>query len=188
MKCFLWELLVPFKTSLNAYRAETELKHSLKGEVFLKYVSNEAQVIKPAWTIGKKYLTHFRVQSWQMCAGWGICVFYLEEVVNMVLGSIIPHVGVGVLPHHVIDGVHDSCHLLDGGGGGGGGDMHISNITSNYQHNIRHNFHTNSERENSLSTSLVMQPSLFRSYRLKAQLSLSVIEPLRMMDRLMTKS
>lgn len=50
-------------------------------------------------------------------AGWVICVFYLEEVVNMVLGSIIPHVGVGVLPHHVIDGVHDSCHLLDREGG-----------------------------------------------------------------------
>lgn len=37
-------------------------------------------------------------------------------------------------------------------------------------------------------TSLVMQPSLLRSYRLKAQFSLSVMEPLRMMDRLMTKS
>lgn len=37
-------------------------------------------------------------------------------------------------------------------------------------------------------TSLVMQPSLLISYRLKAQLSLSVMEPLRMMDRLITKS
>lgn len=47
---------------------------------------------------------------------------------------------------------------------------------------------TETQRENSLSTSLVMQPSLLRSYRLKAQLSLSVMEPLSMMDRLMTKS
>lgn len=37
-------------------------------------------------------------------------------------------------------------------------------------------------------TSLVMQPSLLISYRLKAQLSLSVMVPLRMMDRLITKS
>lgn len=65
-----------------------------------------------------------------MCAGLGICVFYLEEVVNMVLGSIIPHVGVGVLPHHVIDGVHDSSHLLDRKGGRR--NMGNSNITRNY--------------------------------------------------------
>lgn len=45
--------------------------------------------------------------------GLMICVFYLEEIVNMLVGSIIPHAGVGVLPHHVIDGVHDVCHLLD---------------------------------------------------------------------------
>ena len=45
--------------------------------------------------------------------GLMICVFYLEEVVNVLIGSVIPHAGVGVLPHHVIDGVHDVCHLLD---------------------------------------------------------------------------
>ena len=37
-------------------------------------------------------------------------------------------------------------------------------------------------------TSLVMQPSLLRSYRLKAQFSLSVIVPLRMIDKPNTKS
>lgn len=41
-------------------------------------------------------------------------MFYLEELVNMLLGSIIVHAGVGILPHHVIDGVHDICHFLDG--------------------------------------------------------------------------
>lgn len=44
------------------------------------------------------------------------------------------------------------------------------------------------DREEAGSTSLVMQPSLLRSYRLKAQLSLSVMEPLKIMDRLTTKS
>lgn len=83
---------------------QTELKHSLKGELFF--------------------------ERWKMCAGLGMCVFYLEEVVNMVLGSIIPHVGVGVLPHHVIDGVHDSSHLLDRKGGRR--NMGNSNITRNY--------------------------------------------------------
>ena len=33
-----------------------------------------------------------------------------------------------------------------------------------------------------------MQPSLFRSYRLNAQFSLSVTEPFKMMDRPVTKS
>lgn len=49
---------------------------------------------------------------------------------------------------------------------------------------------TQSEKRegNDKSTSLVMQPSLLRSYRLKAQLSLSVMEPRKMMDRLITKS
>ncbi len=52
------------------------------------------------------------------CIGLMICVFYLEEVVNVILGSAILHTGVGVLPHHVIDGVHDICHLLDRQKGG----------------------------------------------------------------------
>lgn len=57
------------------------------------------------------------------------------------------------------------------------------NIIINHQscqHNTRHN--------SSSSTSLVMQPSLLRSYRLKAQWSLSLMEPLKMMERLITKS
>lgn len=37
-------------------------------------------------------------------------------------------------------------------------------------------------------TSLVMQPSLFKSYRLNAQLSRSLTVPLKMMDRPNTKS
>lgn len=41
-------------------------------------------------------------------------MIYLEEVVNMVPGSTILNVGVRILPHHVIDGVHNVCHLLDG--------------------------------------------------------------------------
>lgn len=40
-------------------------------------------------------------------------MFYLEEAVYVLLGSTVPHVGVGVLPHHVIDGVHDICHFLE---------------------------------------------------------------------------
>lgn len=31
----------------------------------------------------------------------------------MLPGSAVLHVGVGVLPHHVIDGAHDVSHLLD---------------------------------------------------------------------------
>lgn len=38
--------------------------------------------------------------------------FYLEEIVDVIIGSAVLHVGVGKLPHHVVDGVHDVCHLL----------------------------------------------------------------------------
>ncbi len=55
-------------------------------------------------------LTHF---NFTVGIGSMICVFYLEEAVNMLLGGAVPHVRVRVLSHHVIDGVHDICHLLD---------------------------------------------------------------------------
>lgn len=40
-------------------------------------------------------------------------MLYLEEAVYMLLGSTVLHVGAGVLPHHVIDGVHDIRHFLE---------------------------------------------------------------------------
>lgn len=39
--------------------------------------------------------------------------FYLEEAVNMFLWSAVPHAGVSMLPHHVVDRVHYVCHLLN---------------------------------------------------------------------------
>lgn len=42
-----------------------------------------------------------------------ICEFYLKEAVNMLFRGTIFHVGVCILPHHVIDGVHYFCHLLE---------------------------------------------------------------------------
>lgn len=41
-----------------------------------------------------------------------VCVCYLEEAVDVLPGRAVLHAGVGVLPHHVIDGVHDVHHLL----------------------------------------------------------------------------
>lgn len=39
----------------------------------------------------------------------------------MLPGSAVPHVGVRVLPHHVVDGAHDVCHLLERQRAGGEG-------------------------------------------------------------------
>lgn len=117
-----------------------------------------------------------------------ILMFYLEEAVNMLPGSIILHVGVGVFPHHVIDGVHDIRHLLDRQKGGKEARINKTSPTASNSTQHAAFVQTGRARENGSGTSLVMQPSLLRSYRLKAQLSLSVMEPLRMMDRLITKS
>lgn len=46
------------------------------------------------------------------CIGLLICEVHLEEAVNMILGSAVLHAGVGVFAHHVVDGVHNVCHLL----------------------------------------------------------------------------
>lgn len=40
-------------------------------------------------------------------------MFHLEKAVDMFLWGAVPHVGVGVLAHHVIDGAHDVRHLLE---------------------------------------------------------------------------
>lgn len=39
---------------------------------------------------------------------------YLEKVVNMLPRGVVLYAGVRTLPHHVIDGAHDVCHLLEG--------------------------------------------------------------------------
>lgn len=111
-------------------------------------------------------------------------VCYLEEAVDVLPGRAVLHAGVGVLPHHVVDGVHDVRHLL-------------GRPKREKKKRKHHGCHVNTtrlsrdyerERENDSGTSLVMQPSLLRSYRLKAQFSLSVMEPLKMMDRFIMKS
>lgn len=94
----------------------------------------------------------------------------------MLLCSAILHAGVGILPHHVIDRVHYICHLLD----------KKKKKEKSRAVNITQNSAT--VGVSGSHTSLVMQPSLLRSYILKAQLSLSVMEPLKMIDRLVTKS
>lgn len=100
----------------------------------------------------------------------------LEEAFHVVLGSAVPHAGVRILAHHVINGMHDVCHLL---------------TKTSHHHKLLVKHEKKKKKKllvKSADTSRVMQPSLLRSYRLKAQLSLSVTEPLRMMDRLKTKS
>lgn len=73
-------------------------------------------------------------------------MFYLEEAVNMLPGSTILHIGVGVLPHHVIDGVHDVSHLLDRPKGGKeAGTKKPKNVTDIVQHNTTQSFHANTE-------------------------------------------
>lgn len=42
-----------------------------------------------------------------------ICVFHLKEAVDVFLRCAVLYTGVGILPHHVIDRVHDVGHLLD---------------------------------------------------------------------------
>lgn len=107
-----------------------------------------------------------------------ICVLYLEEDVNVILGGAVLHARVGILAHHVIDWVHYVRHLLG----------NVTRVKEMRQHEPEIQGKTKRWTLKGCRTSLVMQPSLLRSYRLKAQLSLSVMEPLKMMDRLMTKS
>lgn len=97
----------------------------------------------------------------------------------MLFRGTIFHVGVCILPHHVIDGVHYFCHLLEEQTEGKKCEKDMS---------CQCNKKKKKQAVIGWFTSLVMQPSLLISYRLKAQLSLSVMEPLRMMDRLITKS
>lgn len=104
----------------------------------------------------------------------------LEEAVDVFLRSVLRSIlqaGVSVLPHHAVDGVHYIRHLLQ--------QKQIKKEKGAAE-TVGVGRH---KRWGVLGlTSLVMQPSLLRSYRLKTQLSLSVMEPRRMMDRLRTRS
>lgn len=47
--------------------------------------------------------------------GWSA---YLEEPLHVLQRRVLPQDGVGVAAHHVIDGLHDGQHLLEGGRSG----------------------------------------------------------------------
>lgn len=62
----------------------------------------------------------------------------------MLPGSTVLHVGVGVLPHHVIDGAHDVSHLLDTTKGRKG-SRDKKKKTLPTTNNTTHSFHANIE-------------------------------------------
>ena len=123
MKHLIWGALMKHCWTL---RKHTHIwKHSLMSTQILKQLSGETlqKEITQActdhllfWTIF--WLTLSLVLGDVKCIGLLICELYLEETVNMILGSTVLHAGVGILPHHVIDRVHDVCHLLDKKQGG----------------------------------------------------------------------
>lgn len=127
---------------------------------------------------------------------------HLEEPLHVLQGRVLPQDGVGVAAHHVIDGLHDVEHFLLGQERGGSllrasdlqrrrprpaGDASVGGIfLSCALGNSSHTYGPSSPQW--LRTSLVMQPSLLRSYKLKAQFSLSSVVPRRITDRPATKS
>lgn len=79
---------------------------------------------QPCFIPSVGYFLLYRARFWaatgsvlELCFP-GTCSAHLEEVLHMLPGCFLPHGWVGVFAHHVIDGLHDVQHFLEGRGTG----------------------------------------------------------------------